>query len=512
MLDRLSLPPYLRAALVVGLGGFLFGSDTGTIGPVTKMTTFVETFGEFSATIHGLIISSILIPAALTSLISGNVADIYGRLRTIMFGEVVFGIGAAIEASAPNIGAFVCGRIIAGIGEGFYLSLLVVYVCEISPAKNRGPLASLPQFGTVLGLASGYFISYGTSRIASSASWRIPLAVQAFLAFSFAVCCTTLPPSPRWLLSKNRKEEAFEAASRLGIKLEEQTIIVDGVAIEETPKPVANGGLGQAIKTTFTDLPKAFEKSVRNRTILGCVLMGMQQFSGIDGVLYYAPLLFEQAGLSSEKASFLASGISAIVILVATIPATIFADRWGRRSTTIYGGTTMAACMALIGALYASGKVYQTHGAARWVIVGAIYVFAGIYSMTWAIGMRVYASEIQPIRSRALASSWGQSANWGANFIVALTTPIFLDRSTFGVYFLFSGCLLTVAIGACFLMPETRGRSLEEIDREFSKHALFKTKATTSTQDAGIFSTEKGPVATVSPVQRTTVSRSISDV
>ncbi|KAB2574522.1 High-affinity glucose transporter ght2 [Lasiodiplodia theobromae] len=477
---RKGVPMYVRVSMLIAVGGMLFGLDTGTIGPVTAMSSFEKSFGSFSATVHGVVVSSILIPAALSSLITGNVADLYGRPRTIMFGASIFGIGAAIEAAANNLGAFIAGRIITGVGEGFFLSMLVVYVCEISPARRRGPLASLPQFCTTIGIAAGYFISYGTSRIDSSASWRVPLAFQSFMALSFAVFCTLVPPSPRWLLQKGRAKEAAQVLARLGVPASEmeESLQNSGEVSPDDRQP----SLGENIRASFTEISKAFAPGVRKRTFLGCFMMGMQQFSGIDGVLYYAPLLFTQAGLSSEQASFLASGVSALVIFGTTIPATFFSDHWGRRPSTIYGGLGLAGTMVLIGSLYASNSVHGDHGAARWVVMVSIYVFAIIFSASWAIGFRVYASEIQPPKTRASASSLAQSANWFANFVVALTTPVFLAHSSYGVYFFFGACsLFTSAV--CFVaMPETRGRTLETIDASFDHHSWRMKK---KSSDAG---------------------------
>ncbi|KAL1615096.1 hypothetical protein SLS56_011934 [Neofusicoccum ribis] len=468
------VPPYVRISIIVAVGGFLFGLETGSIGPVTIMDSFTATVGHFNATIHGVIISTILITAAFSSLISGNVAEIYGRPKTMMFGGAVFGVGTALEASAQNLAMFICGRIIAGIGEGFTLSLPVVYICEVSPAKRRGPLASLPQFAAVLGIACGYFICYGTSRINNStASWRVPLAFQSILGFTFTVCCTLVPQSPRWLLAKGRPTEAARALARLGIQPDQhdEPLNTNIAEVELTPLTLLS-----SIRLTFTDLGQAFTRTVRKRTALGCFLMAMQQFSGIDGILYYAPLLFRQAGLSSNQASFLASGVSALAILGATIPATLFSDVWGRRASTIYGGLTLASYMVLIGSLYAAGSVHADRGAARWVAVVAIYLFAITFSATWAIALRVYAPEIQPPRTRASASSLAQSSNCFANFVVALTTPVFLNSSSFGVYFFFGGCtLFTVAV--CYvMMPETKGSTLETIDSSFQHHAWLGSK------------------------------------
>lgn len=365
---------------------------------------------------------------------------------------------------------FVAGRIIKGFGEGFFLSVTVVYVCEISPSKQRGPLASLVQGLTTVGIAVGYFLCYGTSRIDSSASWRVPLAFQATLAFTFAACCIRIPDSPRWLVNQGRNREAVLTVARLGIPASELDEIAQN-SEDDVTEPVVKKSLKESMESTVLEMSKVLAKNVRKRTALGCFMMAMQQFSGIDGVLYYAPLLFKQAGLSSEQATFLASGVSALVILGVTIPASIFADAWGRRPSTIVGGAGLAACMLLIGSLYASNSVHGDSGAGRWVVIVTIYLFAVIFSTTWAIGFKIYSSEIHPISTRASATSLAQSANWGANWIVAFTTPIFLAHSTFGIYFLFGSTSLFTAIVCWFAMPETRGKSLEFIDASFGSHA-----------------------------------------
>jgi hypothetical protein len=182
-------------------------------------------------------------------------------------------------------------------------------------------------------------------------------------------------------------------------------------------------------------------------------------------------LLFQQAGLTSSEASFFASGVSALVIFAATIPGLIYADGWGRRHSIIYGGVGLGAVMFLIGGLYAGNTVHGTFGAGRWVVIVCIYIFAIIYSLTWAVAVKVYSAEIQPQRTRASATTLAHSSNWLFNFLVALTTPILLAKSSFGAYFLFGGCsLLTSLVGAVF-MHETKGRSLGEIEEAFKHKA-----------------------------------------
>jgi sugar porter (SP) family MFS transporter len=332
------------------------------------------------------------------------------------------------------------------------------YITEISPPRSRGTLASIPQLLTTAGLCAGYFICYGSVSLASSASWRIPLVLQAGIAYVFTVCVLLfLPESPRWLAAVGRHPEAIISWEKLGIDAAEREKIEDR----------EGGDLPQGVK--MKDILAVFGKDAWRRTGLGVFMMGMQQASGIDGVLYYAPLLFASAGLSSSTSAFLASGISALLIFLITIPGTIYADKWGRTTSTITGGIIQALCMFTIGSLYAAGAVHASHGTARWVVVALIYVFALAFSGTWGVTFRVYVSEIQSPKTRAGSTSLSLSANWTVNWIIAFTTPIFLAHSTYGVYFLFGGAtILTVFVCVCF-MPETRGRSLEDIDASFGR-------------------------------------------
>ncbi|KAI1341793.1 general substrate transporter [Xylariaceae sp. FL0016] len=441
--------------------------DTGTIGPVTTMPTFVRNFGNFSAAVHGVIVSSILLSGLLMSLIGGILADRHGRPRIIGVGSFVFGIGAALETTSVQLAMFIVGRLIKGIGEGMFLMTVYVYIAEISPAERRGTVANIPQIMISSGIVLGFFICYGTAEIAGSLSWRLPLAIQAGIAFMNATACFLVPQSPRWLLAKGQRDQAQEIISQLGIAHEEQIVLFQQ-SVRGLEHSV-NETFLQSVRHAFRDFGAAFEAPVRGRTIFGCFILAMQQFSGIDGILYYAPILFRQAGLSSTQASFLASGVSALVMMAVTIPATLWCDSWGRKTASLVGGVSTSFFMLLVGSLYAAGKVYGDRGAARWVVIVSIYLWAVAFSITWALCLRMYLIESLPRKTRSSGASLAQASNWLANYTVALTTPVFLARSSFGAYYFFASSTVLCTVVCAFVMVETKGHSLEYIEQKYAE-------------------------------------------
>ncbi|MCJ1475483.1 hypothetical protein MMC13_004146 [Lambiella insularis] len=184
-------------------------------------------------------------------------------------------------------------------------------------------------------------------------------------------------------------------------------------------------------------------------------------------IFAYAPTLFSQAGLDPGTASFLASGLSAILMLAVSVPATLFADSWDRRTSVLTGGLGLSSCMFIIGCLYATDSVHASVGVGRWFVIVLIFCFALIYVGTWGVVGKIYASEVQPAKTRAAANSLAQGLGFFTNWLVAFATPIFLAQSSFGAYFLFGGLALFTVIVLALFMPETRGQSLESIQDAF---------------------------------------------
>lgn len=436
------------------LGGFLFGSDTGSIGPITSMPQFIEVFPSLkSEAMLGAFVATILMSATLASFASGWLSDKYSRKYTIMMGAYIFGLGAAIEAGSGTLPMLITGRLIVGVGEGIFLSAIGVYLVEISPPDVRGGVSCMLQLLIAIGITVGYFVCYFSLEIKSSLSWRTPFLVQTGVAVILGTGMPWMPYSPRWLFQNGRVEEAWRVLEGFdrhsSSEKEKEELLAKAAERQGRDETI---GVVQAFK----------DPDSRGRTLLAIFLMGMQQMSGIDAVLFYGPILFTQAGLTSRQASFLASGVCGILEIVCAIPAQLYLlDKWGRRSSAIVGGFITSGCMLAIGALYAAEA---QNGPGRYAIIAFIYLFVTAFSTTWAVSFKVFIAEIQPMRVRATATSLAHSSNWLCNLVVALTTPIFLSRSVWGPYFMFGMCLLLTAVVCMIWMPETLGKSLQEID------------------------------------------------
>ncbi|KAI2619153.1 putative MFS sugar transporter [Hypoxylon sp. NC1633] len=456
-------PRYVMAAVAVSLGGLLNGYDTGSVGAITHMAQFTDSLGQLSASMLGITVSMIMLAGTLPSVFAGHLAEKFGRVTIIIPGAILFGVGALVEGLARSLAQYIAGRAIAGFGQGIFLSNISVYICEIAPLRHRGALTGLPQFMATAGVCAGYFTCYATVNIKSDMAWRLPYILQCIFSVILAWSCLLLPDSPRWLIVQGRQAEARRALDRLDFNMAEAERDFLTTTEQATPS-----------LTPWQSFSLLFRRGYRARTILALFVLGMVQLSGIDGIIYYAPVLFKQAGISSDSASFLASGLSSILMLVISVPAFLLADKWGRRTSAISGGLTLASCMFLMGILYAAGVVHP-YGVARWLVIIAVFVFGLAYCATWGIVGKIYASEIQPAHTRAAANCVAMGLCFGTNFLVALITPILLEASAFGAYFLFGGLTLGTVIVLAIYMPETRQRSLESIQEAFHRPAALSS-------------------------------------
>lgn len=273
-LPNKSMPNYVSASMILSLAGLLNGFDTGCIGSIVHMEQFAATVGRLSATLTGITVSVIMLTGILPALLGGHLADRHGRLRVILPGAVLFGLGAMLQATSFGLGQFVAGRAISGTGQGAFLANVSVYIAEVAPPAARGRLTATPQFMSALGVCVGYFGCYGTASLASSLAWRLPYIAQVVVAAMLAGACLVLPESPRWLLQHGCAQEAARALQRLDFDM------------AEARRDFLDQPQQQPSMSRWQSFRLLFGSAYRQRTLLALFVLSMAQLSGIDAITY----------------------------------------------------------------------------------------------------------------------------------------------------------------------------------------------------------------------------------
>uniref|UniRef100_A0A060T5C6 ARAD1B09900p n=1 Tax=Blastobotrys adeninivorans TaxID=409370 RepID=A0A060T5C6_BLAAD len=458
------------------LGGFSFGWDTGSVSGILTMPAFDAYFNHPSNSLQGGITASIQAGAFVGSLLTGAfVADRLGRRWTIICGAILFTIGVAICCGANNIYALIAGRVINGMANGCTAMLVPLYQAEVTPKEIRGRVISLQQCSINLGILCSFLIQYGCSYIDGNASWRTPFGLQMIPTTLLALVMFFMPESPRWLVSHNRNEEAHKVLARVHSDgdlddpyvLAELEEIVTTIDYEKTIK-----------KPNYFEL--LFSKEHGRRTWIGLGAQFWQQAVGINSIMYYAPFLFQQAGVGSTEASLLSNVIQSVILNVVTWPNMYFLDTWGRRRPMVLGAIGMCICMLLIGVIFKScGNPHyndQTHKVefnfdhnrpAGKAAIAFLYLYVASFAISWATPAWVVPAEIFTFASRARASSMTTACNWFVNFWFALYIPTALDKISWKLYIIFAAISFAAALAVFLFQPETANRSLEQMSVMF---------------------------------------------
>jgi len=438
---------YLAAAFA-GLGGLLFGYDTGVI---SGAELFFK--NDFSLSVFALevIVSGVLAGAAAGALLGGRLADIFGRRTLLIITALIFAAGAILCAAAPSAAILIVGRIIVGFGIGLSSSTVPVYISEVSPADARGWTVSLFQLAITIGILLAYIVDYA---FASIQGWRWMFGLAVVPAAIFAIGMFFLPESPRWLAKRGHHDAARAILAR----------IRDTDDVDAELQEIEHGLANAEEHGNWRDLLSA---RLRPALVVGIGLAVFQQVTGINTVIYYAPMIVQSAGISSASGAILTTAGIGIVNVLMTIVSMWLIDRIGRRPLLLTGIAGMVVTLGVLGWAFHSAS---PTGALSWIAVISIMVYVASFAISLGPIFWLLISEIYPLKVRSSTEGVAATFNWGSNLLVSLTFLTLLQligaTRTFWLYGVF-------AIGAWlfsyYLVPETKGRTLEEIEAFWRK-------------------------------------------
>lgn len=430
----------LKSTVVAALGGLLFGFDTAVIAGTTEVLTTLYHLSPWSL---GITVTSALVGTIIGSMTAGIPGDAYGRRDSLRVMAVLYVISAIGCAFAWNWTALVLFRFIGGLGIGGSSVLGPMYIAEIAPAKLRGRLVGFFQFNVVFGILLAYLSNYiiGTMQL-GAAEWRWKLGISALPALLFMAMLFGIPRSPRWLASKGRTEEARDVLRLIGEKDYEQ----------ELQEIVAS------IDAEHHQHDALFSWQYRVPIFLAVTIGMFNQLSGINAILYYLNQIFAQAGFNKVSADLQAVAIGATNLLFTMIAMTMI-DRVGRKKLLLTGAVGTALCLAGVAGIFIS---HRHENLLVWLLVGYIAFFA--FSQGAVIW--VYLGEVFPNRVRGKGQSLGSFSHWLMNGIISLGFPLVAAKSGGYPFVFFSAMMVVQFIVVLLFYPETKGVSLEEMQKK----------------------------------------------
>ncbi|KAF3010767.1 hypothetical protein E8E13_007565 [Curvularia kusanoi] len=512
-LDRVEAPVTLRGYLLcvfAAFGGILFGYDSGYINGVLAMNAFKQQFGSpskaedaynghlYQTWEKSLIVSILSAGTFFGALFAGSLADWLGRRTTIISGCGVFTVGVILQVASSTVPLLVAGRLIAGVGVGFVSAVIILYMSEVAPKSVRGAIVSGYQFCITIGLLLAAVVDNSTMNRMDSGSYRIPIAIQFAWALVLGTGLFLLPESPRWYVKCGRLEDAAKSLSRLRGQPIDSEYVKDEVAELEANFQFESRNMQAGWLSCFTGGWTSANSNLR-RVMLGMALQMMQQWTGVNFVFYYGTTFFKTVGL---KNAFVISMITTAVNVGSTPLSFWTIERFGRRILLIYGAIGMLICEFVIAIV---GTVSEGSNAASLCLIVFTCFYIFFFASTWGPGAWVVIGEIFPLPIRAKGVALSTASNWLWNFVISFITPYMIDEQ-YGnlktkVFFVWGATCTACVIFAYFLVPETKGLSLEQVDsmlketspRHSSKwvpHSTFSGHGETSS----IGSTEKASV------------------
>ncbi|OCH90741.1 general substrate transporter [Obba rivulosa] len=458
-------------AFIAYWGIVLFGYDTGVGGGVVQESYFQEHFGITSDTktsVSSNVVSVLQAGAFFGALGSAPISAAIGRRWTLFLFTIIFSVGAILQTVAGGsrgLGYIYAGRVVAGVGIGAISAVAPAYVSECAPKDVRGRITGLFQIMVAIGVMLSYFINLGISlhEPTGPGVWRIPFGFQLVPAGIMALGLLTVSESPRWLASKGRTDAALQALAYLRRRTPDDEVVRHEMAEIEAAleeERAARKGLGW--KEAF------FGKGNWPRFLIAIVIFLLQQWSGQNSVGYYAPQIFTAIGYNGTSNSLLASGIYGIVKVVATALFVFFlADTLGRKLSLLISALGMGTLFFIIGALlkeFPPPSTGTNPPPPSKAMAAMLYIYVCFYSMGWGPLPWVYVADIFPTRTRHYGLSVASASQWLFNFVLSKVTPTLVADLGYKVFLMFGAINIGGMATFTLLIPETKGRSLEEMD------------------------------------------------
>lgn len=496
---RVEAPVTVRAYLLVAFaafGGIFFGYDTGWMGGVLAMPYFIRQYTGLaypedtgltgqdlkdytSAFVvpqweQSLVTSILSAGTFFGAIIAGDLADFIGRRLTIIIGCLIFAVGGVLQAASTGLNVMVGGRLVAGFGVGFISSIVILYMSEIAPRKVRGAVVAGYQFCITVGILLANCVVYSTQNRDDTGSYRIPISVQFLWAIILAVGLMLLPDSPRFFVKKGKLDKAANALARVRGQPVDSEYIQDELA-----EIIANHEYEMSIlpQTSYLGSWAACFKgkisapsSNARRTVLGILLQMMQQLTGINFIFYFGTVFFKQLGTIENP--FLISLVTTLVNVLSTPFSFFMVEKFGRRALLIYGAACMVTFQFITGIIGATaGKPENNNSNATKAMIAFICLNISSFAITWGPCAWIVIGEIFPLTIRSRGVGLATASNWFWNCIIAVITPYLVADQPHSaklgsnVFFMWGGLCCVSLLFAFFMVPETKGLSLEQVDQ-----------------------------------------------
>lgn len=434
-----------RYSIVAALGGFLFGFDTAVISGVEKS---IQDLWQLSANLHGFTVASALFGTVLGSLIAGYPAEKFGRRRSLQVIGLLYLLTSLGTALTTSWTWFVIFRFLGGIGVGASSVVGPMYISEISPAASRGRLVALFQFNVVTGILIAFVSNYLLFGISDEA-WRWMLGVQAIPSLLYFLMVFTVPESPRWLVKKGDTQKALEIMKTIGEPEPEK-------ALAAVRNSLDSSNSNTPAATSNTTL---FSKAYRAPIFYAVALAMFNQLAGINAIMYYAPRIFEMTGIAKDSALLQSISIGATNLVFTMLAITVI-DKIGRRTLLMIGSVGMIISLGLV------ARAFLLEDYLGYSVMVYLILFIASFALSQGAVIWVFISEIFPNSVREKGQTLGSSTHWIMAWVISWAFPVIVqDSTTLGGYaFAFFAAMSALQLlFAWKIMPETRGKSLEQI-------------------------------------------------